>query len=86
MSESSAKRRVLEAIEKLPNDATEEDAIERLVFLARIERGLTELDKGNGVAHAEVERRLEASISRPRRAKQLACAAVAQHGAPTRVT
>ena len=58
MSGSTAKQKVLEAIEKLPADATLEDAIERLVFLAKIERGLTELDAGKGVDHAEAKRRL----------------------------
>ena len=33
----------LAAIEKLPANATIEDAIERLVFLTKIERGLTEV-------------------------------------------
>ena len=54
----SAKQRVLEAIEKLPADATLEDAIERLVFLAKIERGVAELDAGKGIDHVEVKRRL----------------------------
>ena len=58
MSGSTAKQKVLEAIEKLPPDATLEDAIERLVFLAKIERGLAELDAGQGVAHSEARRRL----------------------------
>jgi hypothetical protein len=58
MSGSTAKQKVLEAIEKLPADATLEDAIERLVFLAKIERGLGELDAGKGVGHAEAKRRL----------------------------
>jgi predicted transcriptional regulator len=54
----TAKDRVLEAIEKLPADATLEDAIERLVFLAKVERGLAELDAGKGVDHTEAKRRL----------------------------
>jgi predicted transcriptional regulator len=58
MSGDSAKQRVLEAIEKLPADATLEDAIERLVLLAKIERGLAELDAGQGIDHAEAKRRL----------------------------
>jgi predicted transcriptional regulator len=58
MSDGSAKQRVLEAIEKLPADATLEDAIEHLVFLAKIERGLAELDAGQGIDHAEAKRRL----------------------------
>ena len=35
-----------------------EDAIERLVFLAKIERGLSELDAGRGIEHGEAKRRL----------------------------
>ena len=58
MSGSTAKQKVLEAIEKLPADATLEDAIERLVFLAKIERGLAELDAGQGVEHSEARCRL----------------------------
>jgi predicted transcriptional regulator len=58
MATGSAKQRVLEAIENLPADASLEDAIERLVLLAKIERGLAELDAGQGVDHAEATRRL----------------------------
>ena len=58
MSGSSAKQKVLEAVRKLPPDATLEDAIERLILLAKIERGLAELDAGEGVEHAEAKRRL----------------------------
>jgi predicted transcriptional regulator len=58
MSGGSAKQKVLEAIERLPADATLEDAIERLVLLAKIERGLAELDAGQGIDHAEAKRRL----------------------------
>ena len=58
MSGSTAKQKVLEAIDKLPADATLEDAIERLVLLAKIERGLAELDAGKGVDHTEAKRRL----------------------------
>ena len=58
MSGDSVKQKVLEAIEKLPPDATLEDAIERLVLLAKIERGLAELDAGQGIDHAEAKRRL----------------------------
>lgn len=58
MAGSTVKQKVLEAIEKLPADATLEDAIEQLVLLAKIERGLAELDAGQGVDHAEAKRRL----------------------------
>ena len=58
MSGGTAKQRVVEAIEGLPADATLEDAIERLVLLAKIERGLAELDAGQGIDHSEAKRRL----------------------------
>ena len=66
MSTGSAKQKVLEVIEKLPADATLEDAIERLVLLAKTERGLAELDAGQGVDHAEAKRRPSPSRPRPR--------------------
>jgi len=44
----------------LPPDASIDDAIERLVFLARIDEGLAELDAGQGVPHEEVKRRFGA--------------------------
>ena len=58
MPESSAKQKVLEAIQRLPPDATIEDAIERLVFLAKIYRGIAQLDAGKGLSHSEVKQQL----------------------------
>lgn len=58
MSGTTVKQRVLEAMEKLPADATLEDAIERLVLLAKIDQGLAQLDAGQGVEHSEVKRHL----------------------------
>ena len=57
MSEPTSKERILRALRDLPWDATIEDAIERRVFLARIEEGLAELDSGQCVPHVEVRRR-----------------------------
>ena len=58
MAGTSAKQKALDAIEQLPADATVEDAIERLVLLAKIERGLADLDAGKGIDHSEAKRRL----------------------------
>jgi hypothetical protein len=57
-SVKTAKKRVIAAVEKLPADATIEDAIERLVLLAKIDRGLAEVGSGKGVDHSEAKRRL----------------------------
>jgi predicted transcriptional regulator len=49
---------MIQALLELPPDATVYDAIERLVFLAKIDAGLEELDRGEGIPHDEVKRRL----------------------------
>ena len=58
MSERTTRDLIIEALENLPPDATFDDAIERLVFLAKIEAGLAELDAGKGIPHDEAMRRL----------------------------
>ena len=58
MSEFGAKKKILEAVEQLPDDATIEDAIERLYFLAKIEKGIREADAGLTVSHDEAKKRL----------------------------
>ena len=58
MSSQTSRDRILEALQDLPPDATYDDAIERLVFLAKIEAGLAELDTGQGIPHDEAKRRL----------------------------
>jgi len=60
MPEGITKDRILEALRDLPIDANVDDAIERLIFLARIEEGLAQLDAGEGEAHEEVKRRFRA--------------------------
>jgi predicted transcriptional regulator len=60
MPANTAKERILEALQALPADATYDDAIERLVFLARVEEGLAQLDSGEFVPHDEVKRRFGA--------------------------
>jgi predicted transcriptional regulator len=55
---ATSRDRILEALQDLPPDATFDDAIERLVFLAKIDAGLAELDDGKGIPHEEVKQRL----------------------------
>jgi hypothetical protein len=54
---ATPKERILKALNDLPADATFDDAIECLVFLARIDEGLAQLDAAEGVPHQEVGRR-----------------------------
>ena len=49
--------RILEALRDLPPDASVDDAIERLIFLGKIDAGLQELDAGKRIPHDEVKRR-----------------------------
>lgn len=57
MAETSPKELALKAIEDLPADATIEDAMERLYFLAKVYRGLAEAEAGHFVSHEEVKAR-----------------------------
>lgn len=47
---ATARDRMLEALKDLPEDAWYDDAIEKLVFLAKVEAGLAEHDEGKGVS------------------------------------
>lgn len=58
MPTPNTRERILEVLQDLPDNATLDDAIERLILLAKIEAGLAELDAGQGIPHDEVKRRL----------------------------
>ena len=58
MAENTTKEKILEAVQKLPPDATIEDAMERLFFLAKVERGIAEADAGKTIPHGEAKQRL----------------------------
>jgi predicted transcriptional regulator len=58
MSTPSTRERIIEALQNLPPNASYDDAIERIVSLAKLDAGLAELDAGQGIPHDEVKRRL----------------------------
>ena len=58
MAPATTKQKVLEAVQQLPSDATVEDAMERLYFLAKVERGLAQADAGETVPHTQAKERL----------------------------
>jgi len=60
MGEPSTKERILEVLRDLPADASFDDAIEKLVFLAKIDEGLSQLDSSDSVPHEEIKRRFGA--------------------------
>ena len=51
------KQRVIEALRDLPDEATIADAIERLCFMAKVERGLQDSDARRLATHDEVKKR-----------------------------
>lgn len=55
--ETTEKQRAIEAVKSLPEQATIEDAIERLCFIAKIEEGLRQSDASQLVSHDEVKKR-----------------------------
>lgn len=58
MSTETTKDRVLEAVQQLPANATVEQAMERLYFIAKVEEGLRQAEAGRVVSHEDVKRRL----------------------------
>ena len=55
MTAISTKEKVRDVLKRLPEDAALEDVIERLCFVAKVERGLAEADKGQTIPHADVK-------------------------------
>jgi predicted transcriptional regulator len=48
------KELMMKAIEELPEDAEFDDAIDRLLYLAGIERGLADVEAGRVISHKEL--------------------------------
>ncbi len=54
----TTKEKVLQAVQTLPDDASIEDAMERLFLLAKIERGIQQADAGELIPHEKVKERM----------------------------
>ena len=57
MNAPTMKDKIVETVQSLPANATVEDAMERLLFLAKIERGLREADSAPTIPHSEMKKR-----------------------------
>ncbi len=53
---TSTKQLLQETLDGLPDDATMEDAMDRLYFLSKVARGLDAADRGDVVSHHEARR------------------------------
>ena len=58
MPSEMTKDRLVQAMQQLPADATIEQAMEHLYFLAKVERGLEQDKRGETVSHEEARRRI----------------------------
>lgn len=58
MAHVTAKDLLKETAERLPENASVEDAMERFLFLAKIERGKADAEAGRTISHDDVKRRL----------------------------
>lgn len=54
----TTKEQMLQAIRELPDDATIEDAMERLYLLYKVERGIAQAEAGQKVSQEEARRRM----------------------------
>ena len=59
MAETTLKQKVLESIEKLPQDASLDDIIGRIYVIHKIEVGLKQSRQNDVVDHEEVLRRID---------------------------
>ena len=54
----TTKEQMLQAIRELPDEATVEDAMERLYLLYKVERGIAQADAGRKVSQEEARARM----------------------------
>ena len=59
MSKQSAKEQIIKLAQELPEDATLEDAMDRLFLLYKVERGIVQARFGYKVSQAEARRRMD---------------------------
>jgi predicted transcriptional regulator len=57
------KELVLDAISELPDEASLNEIAERVEFLAAIQKGIDQLDRGEGIPHEEIKRQLAAWLA-----------------------
>ena len=58
------KELVLDVVNELPEEASLEEIAQRIEFLAAIQKGIDQLDRGEGIPHEEVKRQLATWLAR----------------------
>ena len=59
----TSKKKVLSVVQQLPDDSSIDDIADRIDFVAGVQRGLDELDSGDGISHAKVKKELASWLS-----------------------
>jgi hypothetical protein len=54
-----AKEQAIKAIQELPQNASIEDAMERLYLIYKVDRGIKQADAGQKISQKEVKERME---------------------------
>lgn len=55
---ADVKNQVIQMIQSLPDETTIDDIMAELYFRLQVDKGLKELDEGQGIAHVQVEKRM----------------------------
>jgi len=55
----TTKQKVVKAVQNLPANATIEDAMERLLFLAKVEKGLQQVQAGQTIPHEKMKAKMK---------------------------
>lgn len=53
------KKKVINSMQKLPEKFSAEEAIERMILLQKIEKGISQSDKGQVISTAEAKKRIK---------------------------
>ncbi|TSA29227.1 MAG: hypothetical protein D4R68_02705 [Ignavibacteriales bacterium] len=59
METANTKKKILQAIGELPDKIEIEDAMEKLYFLYKIEKGIKQADSGEKIDHQTVKERFQ---------------------------
>ncbi len=58
-----AKEQALKVIQELPQDASIEDAMEKLYLIYKVDRGIKQADAGQKVSQEEAKKRMEKMVN-----------------------
>ena len=58
MEPQTAKSRILQLVQSFPDNASIEDAMNKLYFLYKVDKGLEQANSGHKVSHEEARQRL----------------------------